>query len=201
MLFRILVAPTADVRFRPLMDDGRILLVNLSKGRIGEDAAHVLGGLIVSTLGLAAFTRADLPAASRRPFFLYVDEFQSFTTLSFVNMLSELRKFGVGLTLAHQFLHQLEPQIQQAVLGNVGTIIAFRTGPEDAGSIAGEFAPTFTATDLINLPNRSFYLKLMIEGTPSRPFSARTAEVANEPLAPWHCHQSPQGDLARLPFP
>ena len=174
MLLRILVSPLSDIRFRALMDEGRILLVNLSKGRIGEDAAHVLGGLIVSTLGLAAFTRADLPLASRRPFFVYVDEFQSFTTLSFVNMLSELRKFGVGLTLAHQFLHQLEPEIQHAVLGNVGTIVAFRMGPEDAHALAQEFAPAFGATDLINLPNRDFYLKLMIDGSPSTPFSART---------------------------
>jgi type IV secretory pathway TraG/TraD family ATPase VirD4 len=168
------VAPVADVRFRPLMDEGRILLVNLSKGRIGEDASHILGGLIVSTLGLAAFTRAEKPAASRRPFFVYVDEFQTFTTLAFVNMLSELRKYCVGLTLAHQFMHQLEPDIRHAVLGNVGTMVSFRVGPEDAGIMAGEFQPVFGVEDLLNLPNRSFYLKLMIDGTPSRPFSART---------------------------
>jgi len=174
LLFRILVAPLVDVRFRTIMDEGRILLVNLSKGRIGEDAAHILGGLIVSTLGLAAFTRADAASTSRRPFFLYVDEFQSFTTLAFVNMLSELRKFGVGLTLAHQFTRQLEPEILHAVLGNVGTLISFRVGAEDAGMLATEFQPVFDREDLVNLPNRDFYLKLMIDGTPSRPFSART---------------------------
>jgi hypothetical protein len=177
LLFRILVAPVGDVRFRPLMDEGRILLVNLAKGRIGEDAAHILGGLIVSTLGLAAFTRADQPLASRRPFFVYVDEFQHFTTLAFVNMLSELRKYGVGLTLAHQFMHQLEPEIRHAVLGNVGTLISFRVGPEDASIMASEFQPVFGVEDLLNLPNRNFYLKLIIDGTPSRPFSARTSRL------------------------
>jgi hypothetical protein len=174
LLYRILVTPQVDLRFRTLMDDGRLLLVNLSKGHIGEDASHLLGGLIASTLGLAAFTRADQPLAQRRPFFVYLDEFQTFTTLAFVNMLSELRKFGVGLVLAHQFLSQLEPQILHAVLGNVGTVVAFRLGPEDARVLAGEFSPAFGAEDLANLPNRSCYLRLMIDGTPSPPFSART---------------------------
>jgi type IV secretory pathway TraG/TraD family ATPase VirD4 len=172
MLFRILVAPKVDLRFRTLMDEGRILLVNLSKGRIGEDAAHVLGGLVVSTIGLAAFTRADTPPSARRPFLLYLDEFQNFTTLAFVNMMSELRKYGVGLTLAHQHLHQLEPDILHAVLGNAGTLISFRVGAEDAPYLAREFQPTFGVEDLVNLPNRAFYLRLMVDGTPSRPFSA-----------------------------
>ena len=177
MLFRVLVAPEVDLRFRPLMDDGKVLLVNLSKGRIGEDSAHVLGALIVSLVGLAAFTRADAPNPNRRPFFLYLDEFQNFTTLSFVNMLSELRKYGVGLTLAHQFLHQLDPDVLHAVLGNAGTLISFRVGAEDAPYLAREFQPTFDTEDLINLPNRDFYLRLMIDGMPSRPFSARTTSV------------------------
>lgn len=175
MLFRTLVAPMVDLRFRSLMDNGQILLVNLSKGRIGEDSAHILGGLIVSTIGLAAFTRADIATNERRPFFLYLDEFQNFTTLAFVNMMSELRKYGVGLTLAHQHLHQLEPDILHAVLGNAGTLISFRVGAEDATYLAREFQPTFGVEDLVNLPNRDFYLKLMIDGTPSRPFSARSA--------------------------
>jgi hypothetical protein len=173
-LFRILVAPKEDIRFRGLMDGGRILLVNLAKGRLGEDSAHVLGGLLVSTLGLAAFSRAEMPVEVRRPFFLYVDEFQNFTTLAFANMLSELRKYAVGLTLAHQHLAQLEPDIRHAVLGNAATVIAFRVGPEDAPLLAREFQPTFGVEDLLNLPNRAIYLKLMIEGSPSRPFSACT---------------------------
>jgi energy-coupling factor transporter ATP-binding protein EcfA2 len=172
MLYRVLVEPEIDLRFRALMDDGKILLVNLSKGRIGEDSAHILGGLIVSTLGLAAFSRAETPAEGRRPFFLYLDEFQNFTTLSLINMMSELRKYGVGLILAHQHLHQLSDDIRHAVLGNAGTLIAFRVGPEDASVLAKEFQPDFDVLDLLNLPNRSIYLKLMIDGAPSKPFSA-----------------------------
>jgi hypothetical protein len=153
-------------------------LVNLAKDRLGEDSATTLGGLLVSTIGLAALSRADAPADARRPFYLFVDEFQTFTTLSFVNMMSELRKYGLGFTLAHQHFHQLEPDIRHAVLGNAGTLISFRVGPEDAMILAREFQPTFDVEDLLNLPNRHFYLKLMIDGTPSRPFSARTIEPA-----------------------
>lgn len=171
-LYRILVAPRIDLRFRAMMDEGRSLLVNVAKGRIGEDSALLLGGLIVSTIGLAAFSRAE--TQERRPFFLYVDEFQSFTTLMLANMMSELRKYGVGLTLAHQYMHQLEPEIRHAVLGNAATLIAFRVGPDDASVLAKEFQPVFAVEDLLNLPNHDIYLKLMIDGTPSRPFSATT---------------------------
>lgn len=177
-LYRILVAPKEELRFRSLMDEGGMLLVNLSKGQLGEDSATTLGGLLVSTLGLAALSRAEMPAQERRPFFLHVDEFQSFTTLSFVNMLSELRKYGLGLTLAHQHFHQLEPDVRHAVLGNAATLISFRVGPEDAMILAREYQPTFGVEDLINLPNQHIYLKLMIDGTPSRPFSARTVAPA-----------------------
>ncbi len=102
------------------------MLVNLAKGRLGEESSTLLGGLIVSTLGLAAFSRAEIESGARRPFFVYIDEFQTFTTLMLANMMSELRKYGVGLALAHQHLHQLEPEIGHAVLGNAGTIISFR---------------------------------------------------------------------------
>lgn len=173
-LYNVLVAPKVDVRFRSAMDDSGILILNLAKGRLGEDGATILGGVIVSTIGLAALSRAEVPQQSRRPFFLYVDEFQTFTTLSFVNMMAELRKYGVGLVLAHQHLHQLEPDIRHAVLGNAGTLVSFRVGPEDAGLLASEFQPKFEVLDLINLANRDIYLKLMIDGTPSTPFSART---------------------------
>lgn len=174
-LYATLVAPKTDIRFRTLMDRGGVLVANLSKGRLGEEAANLLGGMLVSTIGLAALSRAEEVLASRRPFFLYVDEFQSFTTLSFVGMMAELRKFGVGLTLAHHYLHQLQEDVRHAVLGNAGTLIAFRVGPEDAGILAKEFAPVFDVIDLMRLPNRSIYLKLMIDGSPSLPFSATTA--------------------------
>ena len=179
-LYRILVSPERDIRVRSLMDEGRVLLVNLSKGQLGEDSALILGGLIVSTLGLAAFSRADMPAASRRPFFIYIDEFQNFTTLMLANMMSELRKYGVGLTLANQHLHQIEPDIRHAVLGNAGTLISFRVGPEDAAILAKEFQPKFDVEDLLNLPNYQVYLKLMIDGTPSRAFSATTAQLKSD---------------------
>jgi hypothetical protein len=173
-LYRILVDPKTDIRVRSLMDEGKVLLVNLSKGKLGEDTAHLLGALLVSTLGLAAFSRADDPPKSRRPFFLYLDEFQNFTTIMLANMMSELRKFGVGLVLAHQYMHQLEPNIRHAVLGNAATLISFRVGAEDAPVLAREFQPTFEVEDLLNLPNHAIYLKLMNEGMPSRPFSANT---------------------------
>lgn len=176
-LHRILVAPKVDLRFRSLMDEGRVLLVNLSKGRLGVESAATLGSLLVSTIGLAAVSRADHLTSVRRPFHLFVDEFQTFTTLSFVNMMSELRKYGLGLALVHQHLHQLEPNIRHAVLGNAGTLISFRVGAEDAAHLAHEFQPTFGVEDLINLPNRDFYAKLMIDGTPSRPFSARSGDA------------------------
>lgn len=173
-LRRILASPAHDLHFRALMDEGRVLLVNLAKGRLGEDSSHILGGFLVSTLGLAAYSRADIPERGRRPFFVYVDEFQNFTTLAFVNMLSELRKFGVGLTVAHQHMHQLDPDIRHAVLGNVATLISFRVGPEDASVLAKEFQPNIEVEDLLNLPNHRIYLKLMIDGTSSRAFSAQT---------------------------
>lgn len=171
-LRRILVEPKIGVSFRSIMDEGRVLLVNLAKGQLGEESSTLLGSLIVSTLGLAAFSRAEIEGEARRPFFVYIDEFQSFTTLMLANMMSELRKYGVGLTLAHQHLHQLEPDIRHAVLGNAGTLISFRVGAEDASYLANEFQPTFGVQDLISLPNYSIYLKLMIGGEPSGAFSA-----------------------------
>jgi hypothetical protein len=171
-LYRILVAPEKPLRFRSIMDRGEVVLMNISKGQLGEDSALVLGGFIASTIGLAAFSRAE--ADQRRPFFLYMDEFQNFTTLMMANMMSELRKFGVGLVLAHQYLNQLDTDVRHAVLGNAGTLISFRVGPEDAATLAREFQPTFDTLDLLNLPNYAMYLRLMINGTPSKPFSAMT---------------------------
>lgn len=173
-LYRILVNPEIDLSFRKIMDEGKVLLVNLSKGELGEDSATLLGSLLVTTLSLAAFSRAETPEKERKPFFIYIDEFQSFTTLSVANMISELRKYGVGLILANQHLHQLEPEVRSAVLGNAGTIITFRLGPEDAHFMGKEFKPVFDEYDLMNLPNHDIYLRLMIDGYPSNPFSATT---------------------------
>lgn len=157
---------------RRLMDEGKILLVNLSKGRIGEDSAALLGSLLVSRLGLAALGRADARDPERRPFFLYLDEFQSFTTLALANMLSELRKYRVGLVLAHQYAGQLEDEVREAILGNAGTVVSFRVGPEDAEVLEREFAPEVTERDLVRLPNYEIYLRLMVEGRSSEIFSA-----------------------------
>lgn len=171
-LYRIFTDPPVDLHFRKIMDEGKILIVNLAKGRLGDDSASLLGALLVTTLGLAGLSRAD---SARRPdFMVYIDEFQTYTTLSVANMISELRKFRISLTLAHQHLYQLEPDVRHAVLGNTGTLISFRLGPEDARIIAREFEPVFEPLDLLNLPNRDIYLKLMIDGAPSRSFSATT---------------------------
>lgn len=170
----ILINPKQDLSFRQIMDEGKILLVNLAKGQIGEDAAGLLGGLLVTTIGLAAFSRQDTPEHQRADFMLYMDEFQNFTTLSIADMVSELRKFHVGMILAHQYLNQLDPDIRDAVIGNSGTLISFRLGAKDAAYIAREFAPKFSAEDLISLPNYRIYLKLMVDGAPSQAFSATT---------------------------
>jgi type IV secretory pathway TraG/TraD family ATPase VirD4 len=166
------------LRVRRVMDQSGILIINLSKGQLGEDTANLLGALLVTTLGLAAMSRANLPPAKRQPFFVYIDEFQSFTTESVANMVSELRKQSVGLILVNQHLFQLEPKVCHAVLGNVGTIISFRLGVEDAKLLEREFHPVFGWEDLINLPNYDLYIKLLIDGVPSRPFSATTFPVA-----------------------
>jgi len=173
-LARMLSEPLADIRVREIMDRGKILLVNLASGSLGGDTAGLLGALLVSTISLAAMSRIDQPEGKRRPFFLYLDEFQSFTTLSVANMVAELRKMRVGLTLGHQHLYALEPEVRHAVLGNAGTMIAFRIGPEDALVIGPELAPRFETEDLISLPNFHVYLKLMIDGAPSQPFSGTT---------------------------
>ena len=174
LLYRMLVNPLHDLSFRRIMDEGGAVIINLAKGKIGEDSASLLGSLLVTTIGLAAFSRADIPEAGRRPFYLYIDEFQAFTTRFIADMASELRKYRVGLVLAHQHLHQLEPDIRHAVLGNVGTLVSFRVGPEDATALSREFESVFEPIDLLNLANYDIYLRLMIDGAPSQPFSATT---------------------------
>jgi DNA helicase HerA-like ATPase len=178
-LYRMFTSAPVDLHFRQIMDEGKILIVNLAKGRLGEDSANLLGALLVTTLGLAAYSRADVPEQERPDYHIFIDEFQSFTTLSVANMVSELRKFRIALVLAHQHLYQLEEEVRHAVLGNVGTIVSFRLGPEDAQIIAREFEPAFVPQDLVNLPNHNIYLKLMIDRAPSKPFSATTLHPRN----------------------
>src|SRR3989475_3418917 len=178
ILRNIVTQPKSGFELRRVMDEGKILLVNLAKGKIGEDVAALLGAMLVSRIGLAALSRTDIPEEDRRDFFVYLDEFQSFTTLSLANMLSELRKYRVGMILAHQYLSQLDLQIRDAILGNVGTMIAFRLGLADAEILEKEFQPELSAIDLISLPNYHVYLKLMINGVMSRPFSAQSVKAA-----------------------
>lgn len=162
---------------RQAMDEGKILIVNLAKGKIGEDNCSLLGALVVTKIQLAALSRADLPEENRKPFYLYVDEIHNFLTLSFADILSEARKYGLNLVLAHQYIEQLDERIRAAIFGNVGTIISFRIGAEDAKYLAQEFAPIFDEADLIKLPNFHIYLKLMIDGVTSQPFSAITLRL------------------------
>jgi len=165
---------TSSVDMRKVMDDGKILILNLSKGRIGEDASKLLGGLLITKIQLAAMSRVDIPESRRRDFFLYVDEFQNFATESFVNILSEARKYRLSLILAHQYIAQMEEPVRDAVFGNIGTLVSFRVGAEDAEYLEKEFSPEFSAGDLVNLPKYQIYLKLMVDGVAGKPFSAQT---------------------------
>lgn len=173
-LCTILTRPTKRLSFRQIMDDGKILLVNLSVGKLGSDSASLLGGLLMTSIGLAGLSRADTPEHERRPHALIADEFQHMTTKSFIGLFPQLRKYKLSMTIAHQYIHQIAEDVRHAILGNVGTLVSFRLGAHDARFIAPEFQPVFTEQDLINLPNHSIYVKLMIDGTLSKPFSADT---------------------------
>lgn len=162
-------------QFRHLMDEGKVLICNLTKGQIGEDTSALLGSMLITRLFLAAMSRADVIEEERRPFFLYVDEFPSFGTQStFSALLSEARKFKLSVMLAHQYMAQLSDDLRSAIFGNVGTIISFRVGAEDASYLAREFAPVFSEADFVNLANHEIYLKLSVNSLASAPFSART---------------------------
>jgi len=164
----------STIDMREIMDNGKILLLNLSKGRIGEDNSSLLGAMMVTKIQLAAMSRVDIPEEKRRDFYLYVDEFQNFATESFATILSEARKYRLNLIMAHQYIEQLDEKVRAAVFGNVGTIVAFRVGAADAEFLVREFEPIFSETDLVNLTKYEIYLKLMIDGVASDPFSATT---------------------------
>lgn len=166
------------IDIRDIMDSGKILIMNLAKGRIGEDNSALLGAMMITKIQLAAMSRVDQPEKERRDFYLYIDEFQNFSTDSFANILSEARKYRLNLVLAHQYIAQLSEKVEPAVFGNVGTIVTFRVGAADAEVLVKEFTPIFTEEDLVNLPKYQMYLKLMIDGIASSPFSA----IGLEPL-------------------
>ena len=165
------VHSTIDVR--RIMDEGKIFIVNISRGKIGEDASRLLGALLVTKIQLAAMSRVDIPESQRRDFYLYVDEFQHFATESFANILSEARKYHLSLIMAHQYIKQMEEPVMDAVFGNVGTIISFRVGAEDGEFLEKWFQPDFMMNDIVNLGKYNIYLKLMIDGVSSKGFSAQ----------------------------
>lgn len=168
--------PETPLRFRRIMDSGQSLVVNLAKGRLGVDVSNVLGGLIISSIANAAYTRQSLPEGERRPFFFYVDEFHSFTTGAFSNMLSELRKYGLGMVLAGQYSAQGDTDVLVAILGNVGTLICFRVGATDAPLFAKYLATAaISPRDLVNLSNFEMVVRLMVQGKQTEGFSSETS--------------------------
>lgn len=162
----------SSVDLRKIMDDKKILILNLSKGRIGEVGSKLLGSMLVTKISIAAMSRVDIPETERNDFYLYVDEFQNFATDAFADILSEARKYRLNLTIAHQYIEQLGEVVKPAVFGNVGTMVVFRIGAADAEELEKEFEPAITMQDLVNLPKYNIYLKLMIDGVTSDPFSA-----------------------------
>ncbi len=163
----------SSIDMRKIMDEKKILIMNLSKGRIGEDNSALLGAMMITKIQLAAMSRVDIDEKDRKDFYLYIDEFQNFSTESFANILSEARKYRLNLIMAHQYIEQLDERVKPAVFGNVGTIIVFRVGAADAEELVKEFTPVFTEEDIVNLPKYEMYLKLMIDGVASDPFSAK----------------------------
>ncbi|MEK7535916.1 MAG: TraM recognition domain-containing protein [Patescibacteria group bacterium] len=188
LIRNIIGQPGSSFNIRKIMDEKKIMIVNLSKGRVGEGNARLLGSMLITKVYLSAMSRADLTArelAEKPAFNLYVDEFQSFANKSFADILSEARKYKLNLTIAHQYVEQMEEEVRDAVFGNVGTTIAFRVGPLDAELLEKVFAPKFTAEDIVNLGFAQVYLSLMIDGVGSPPFSAVTLPpipFAGEPM-------------------
>jgi hypothetical protein len=171
---RILTIPKSTFDPREAIDSGKILLVNLAKGKIGEAPAMLFGGLLVTALGLAGLARADTPQTVRRDFFIYMDEFQTFTTLALANMLAELRKYKLSMVLANQYLDQIEPELLSAILGNAGTLIVFRVGAVDATKLAKELRDDLEPFELTLLPNRAFWIRPLVDGQSYEAFTGRT---------------------------
>ncbi len=170
----IIGQPKSSFDIRDLMDKKKIILINLAKGRIGEENSRLIGAMLITKIYLAAMSRVEVLEGERSDFYLYVDEFQNFATESFKDILSEARKYRLNLILAHQYISQMDEAVRDAVFGNIGTLIAFRVGAYDAEVLEKEFSPEFMVQDLVNLGFGSIYLKLMIDGVASRPFSALT---------------------------
>jgi hypothetical protein len=174
----IIGQPKGGFNIRQAMDEGKILIVNLSKGRIGEDNAAILGAMLVTKIQLAAMSRADIPRLEdRKPFYLYVDEFQNFATDSFAVILSEARKYGLNLTIANQYISQMEETVRSAVFGNVGSMVTFRVSPDDSPFLTKYYEPQFEAADLSNFHNRLFVASLSVNGEKTTAFSGGTLNI------------------------
>jgi type IV secretory pathway TraG/TraD family ATPase VirD4 len=174
MMRNVIGQTKSSFNVREIMDNRRILIVNLAKGKVGEINCNLLGMIIVSKILMSALSRVDIAEEKRSDFYLYVDEFQNFATESFATILSEARKYHLNLNITHQYVGQLKEEIQKAVFGNVGTFITFRIGAPDAELIAKEIKPTFDETDLVNLEKYTCYVKLLVDGVTTKPFSMHT---------------------------
>lgn len=170
----IFAQPKSSLRIRQLMDEGKILLINLSKGKIGEDNASMIGSFLVSKFQIDAMSRADIPYQQRKDFYLYIDEFQNFATDAFESILSEARKYRLSLIVANQYTTQIEENVRNAIFGNVGSIISFGLGYDDATMMSQQFKEIISPNDLLSLPKFTAYAKLMVEGVTSDPFSMKT---------------------------
>jgi hypothetical protein len=176
----IIGQPKSSFNIRQIMDERKILIVNLSRGQVGEDNAALLGALLVTKVQLASMSRADIPASERVPFYLYVDEFQHFATDSFATILSEARKYALNLTVANQYIAQMSTEVKDAVFGNVGSMIAFRMGADDARSMQRYFEPKFEEYDLVHMHNRNFVINMTIGGEKTPAFSAMTLDLPDQ---------------------
>ncbi len=174
MVRRIIGTPKSSIQIDDIMNEGKVLIANLSQGRLGEDNSSLLGAMLITKIQLAAMHRVDTPEEERRDFYLYVDEFQNFATESFIKILSEARKFRLCLMLANQYMAQIPEEVQQAILGNAGSLITFSAGASDAQVIHQEYSEVFSQADLVNLSNYQIAIKLMIDGHSTRPFLAHT---------------------------
>jgi len=178
----IIGQPHSSFSIRQIMDENKILIVNLARGVIGEDNSSILVALLVTKIQLAAMSRANIPIEQRHPFYLYVDEFQNFATESFATILSEARKYGLNLTVANQYIAQMPIEIRDAIFGNVGSLISFRISADDSNKMQRYFEPSFNEHDLINLHNRHFVISMTIDGEKARPFSAVTINLPKLPI-------------------
>jgi type IV secretory pathway TraG/TraD family ATPase VirD4 len=181
LIRNIIGQPQSAFDLRKIMDEGKIFLANLSVGAIGEETSRLLGGLLITKFQLSAMSRVDVPEEKRKDFYLYIDEFQNFATESFINILSEARKYHLSLILAHQYLDQVPEEIIKAVFGNVGTFIVFRLGANDAEIFSKEFGYLVKINDFVNLPSYYVYVKLLVDGKPTNPFLAKTLPPPPKP--------------------